>query len=333
MRLLLIILIFFRLIHSKEEEEVIDITGSSSYPNHHLQLTISKIELHNFWQSLYSEQEVCILLKEYFGYLLQDISVNVKKIEIHSVFNNTVLNQDERKSDILYVHFSGESYYLSPNLFDISLIPALYSNNPVVIPHTLGGLHLYLHDLWDRLYATRNYITKTTSVSKFACFIVSNPGPTERISFFNHLNTVYKHVDSCGQYANNIGYLPPPCDTEDYYDFLSQYKFMICFENKQQDYYFTEKLINAYVGQTIPIYWGPTQLPEFINLKAIIYIPTTSQDDFSIAIQRIIELDNDDEKYKEVFQQPLFIGSLPSIIDKDVIRNKINDAYKFRNNP
>ena len=331
-------MLFCQFIHCvKENEEVVEVDstgGSSSLLNpNHLSI-IDKIELHNFWESLYSNQLVISLLKDYFAYVLKDVAVNVKTIEIHSVFNNTLLDQNERKAnpDKLYIQFSGESYYNSPSLYDISLIPALPSNNPtsIVISFMFGGQHLYIHKLWDPLYTKRNAITK--KASKFACFIVSNPIPEDRINFYNILSNVYeKKIDSCGQYGNNIGYLPPPIDTKEYYEFLSQYKFMICFENKQQDYYFTEKLINAYIGKTIPIYWGCPQLPEFININAIVYIPSTSEEDISMAIQRIIELDNNHEKYKEVFEQPLFLGSsLPAVIDKDAIRGKINDAYKIR---
>ena len=38
---------------------------------------------------------------------------------------------------------------------------------------------------------------------------------------------------------------------------------MICFENLKVDYYFTEKLINAYLGGCIPIYWGCPNIEEF----------------------------------------------------------------------
>lgn len=54
---------------------------------------------------------------------------------------------------------------------------------------------------------------------------------------------------------------------------LSQLKFAIVFENSGTSGYITEKIVNAYLAETIPIYYGPAkeQLAKFLNPKAYVH--------------------------------------------------------------
>ncbi len=89
-------------------------------------------------------------------------------------------------------------------------------------------------NLWSRLQNRNNFRGKT----KFCLFVVTNGKGLVRNEFFKKLNSVRK-VDSCGSFMNNTGIFAPR-DVESYLNFISQYKFMICFENAKQDYYLTE---------------------------------------------------------------------------------------------
>ncbi|KAH9255344.1 hypothetical protein BASA81_006796 [Batrachochytrium salamandrivorans] len=52
----------------------------------------------------------------------------------------------------------------------------------------------------------------------------------------------------------------------------AHYKFSICFENSNVDGYVSEKVVNPYVGGSIPVYWGGgRELGEIVNLKAIVH--------------------------------------------------------------
>jgi hypothetical protein len=292
-----------------------------------------KIVLKSFWDSLYVHP-ICKDFKEYFADLLIDILPNYKQVYIYSVFGKELpsINDKANNSDILYVQFSGEPHYRNLELFHINLLASLESDKELIIPHTLGGQHLFVHNLWERLNQPRIYENDIVNKTHFCSFIVSNGQPQERVKFYKLLNS-YKQVDSCGRFYNTIGYLPPETDTPEYYEFMSRYKYTICFENSQIDYYFSEKLINAYISKTIPIYWGCPQVPDFINTKAIIYIPQASPIEIHKAYSRIIELENNPDKYKEIYEQPLFIdGKLPPQLDKTCIRNKITKAFNERLN-
>jgi hypothetical protein len=125
----------------------------------------------------------------------------------------------------------------------------------------------------------------------------------------------------------NNGYTcPGGFDTTKYFDFISQYKFMICFENTCQPNYFTEKLMNAYYGGTIPIYWGDPYIFDKINPDAILYLkPDFTENDVQNLIDEIRILDNDENKYKEKFEIPLFKnGVLPDAFDVHKINTIVN---------
>lgn len=48
-------------------------------------------------------------------------------------------------------------------------------------------------------------------------------------------------------------------------DGLAPYRFSIVIENSSEDAYFTEKLIDALICETIPIYWGAPDIAEFFD--------------------------------------------------------------------
>ncbi|WP_181882648.1 MULTISPECIES: glycosyltransferase family 10 domain-containing protein [unclassified Helicobacter] len=99
---------------------------------------------------------------------------------------------------------------------------------------------------------------------KFCAFMVTNPATetSPRGAFFEKLS-VYKKVDSGGNWRNNIG--GPIGDRYGDYatskrEWLKGYKFNLCFENSSYPGYMTEKLIQAFSAGCIPIYWGDTSL-------------------------------------------------------------------------
>lgn len=278
-----------------------------------------KIVLTQFWNSLYTSP-FYKNFKEYFTELFKDQLDKYEKIYIYSL--TYTKEEIEKTPNCLHVQFSGEPVHRNPDYFDLNIIAAYPSDN--TISHTLAGQHFYIHDLWNRLYEYR----VATKKEKFCCYIVSNAHAVERRMFFDILTNAYKKkIDSCGQFNNNVGYLPPEIDTPEYYDFLSQYKFMICFENSKVPYYLSEKIINAYLGKTIPVYWGAPNVLDYINEKAIIYVPNADIDSFRTAVNRIIELDQDPEKYREVYEQPLFKdGTFPQDMNVYELRKKINQA-------
>ncbi len=141
--------------------------------------------------------------------------------------------------------------------------------------------------------------TKSAAARKFCCVVASNNlfADPYRENFFNALSE-YKRVDSGGRAYNNIG---KPDGVEDKRAFLKDYKFNIAFENSSYPGYCTEKLMQAFSGGTVPIYWGdPTAVAQF-NEKAFINCCGLTMEE---AIAKVKEVDNNDELYLKMLSEP-----------------------------
>ena len=160
-------------------------------------------------------------------------------------------------------------------------------------------------------FTYRRYISDLDAdkKQKFCSFVVRNPNCQRRNDFFHKLSSEYKNVDSGGPLFNNIGYVLEYGDAamKAKNKWLQDYKFNICFENSSYPGYATEKLYEAYIGGTIPIYWGSPTIEVDFNPKAFLNWYDYGSDD--ALIEAIIELDNNPQKYKEMYMQPLFNGS------------------------
>ena len=166
-----------------------------------------------------------------------------------------------------------------------------------------------------------------TKKSEFCLFSVSNCSCEERNNFFKELSK-YKKIDSCGTCMNNTDKCPGNHEDPEYFKFMEKYKFIICFENKSQPNYFTEKLINAHYGKTIPIYWGCPNVSDYINMDAILYLPHKfTKLDVDQLIEKIKFLDNDEFAYNQMYEQPLF-KKIPEEFDINKISEKVQKILK-----
>jgi len=147
------------------------------------------------------------------------------------------------------------------------------------------------------------------SKTKFCSFLVRNPSCQMRNNMFHKLSE-YKKVDSGGPLFNNIGHVLEYGDNapKAKMEWLKDYKFNICYENSSYPGYATEKLYEAYMGGTIPIYWGsPTIEVDFNPLAFLNRHNFASDEDFIKAIELV---DSNDSVYNQIYQQPLFHSSI-----------------------
>ncbi|WP_187864088.1 glycosyltransferase family 10 domain-containing protein [Helicobacter pylori] len=100
----------------------------------------------------------------------------------------------------------------------------------------------------------------------FASFVASNANAPVRNAFYEALNSI-EPVASGGSVKNTLGY-----NVKNKNEFLSQYKFNLCFENSQGYGYVTEKILDAYFSHTIPIYWGSPSVAKDFNPKSFVNV-------------------------------------------------------------
>ena len=138
---------------------------------------------------------------------------------------------------------------------------------------------------------------------RFCSFIYSHSAAV-RDKFF-HLLSGYKHIDSLGRYLNNTNIESTRTVRnwlDDSINMKSGYKFSIAMENATYKGYTTEKLVTSLQAHTVPIYWGDPAVAEFINPKAFINISDYSS--LEEAMERVKEIDNNDELWLEMVMQP-----------------------------
>lgn len=136
----------------------------------------------------------------------------------------------------------------------------------------------------------------------FCAYVMSNTknSSQERIEIFEAL-TGYKEVSSGGKWRNNVG--GPVADK---IAFQSKHKFAIAFENSSSPGYLTEKFAQAAQSNCIPIYWGDPTIKGTFNPKA--FINCHDYPSLEAVVQRIQQIDENDEEYLEMLSEPWFEG-------------------------
>jgi hypothetical protein len=111
-----------------------------------------------------------------------------------------------------------------------------------------------------------------SSKTRFCNFFYSSPVPY-REEFFRQLSK-YKKVDAPGKSMNNMSSVDEVYKGDKWevkHQFLSQYKFTIAFENYVYPGYQTEKLYDAMLCQSLPIYCGDPNVGEIFNTQSFLF--------------------------------------------------------------
>jgi alpha(1,3/1,4) fucosyltransferase len=234
---------------------------------------------------------------------------------IDGVFDYESLNN----KNSIKISYSGEALSSKIDGYDLSLgFEYLDYKNYIRLPL----YYLYFNDLINSNYRHKGECNPDKVY--FACFLVSNPGRGDgaiaRTHMFNLLSS-YKFVASGGRHLNNIGRVIPHEET---YQFLSQCKFIIAYENNGTfPGYITEKVFQAYFAGGVPLYYSHFAGQESdLNHEAII-----SAQHFSSEVEMvkyIIDIDNDHAQYCKLWNSPILKDiALDYEIIKEKIRNKI----------
>ncbi len=201
---------------------------------------------------------------------------------------------------------NGENYVPDFNLVDysISRYPVQFGDRNFYMP---GCVYPIEHWLWLPKM-NRDYDLEFVHKKKyFANFISSHESEYGiRGDFFKKL-CQYKRVESPGRYLYNMSAEGEHVrwDNNSKTDFQRQCKFTLCFESTAHDGFITEKITDAFFAETIPVYYGSGNIKEIFNEKA--FINCADYASFDEVIEKIKELDQDDEKYLEMMRQPIMV--------------------------
>jgi hypothetical protein len=133
---------------------------------------------------------------------------------------------------------------------------------------------------------------------KGVCAFISNGEPT-RLRAIEELSK-WIDVDVYGPWVKR----PVP----NKYQIAQDYKFTLCFENDLFPGYITEKLLDAYICDTVPLYWGNLGLERHINRSS--FINAFDHESLELFAERVGKLSR--ETYEAIYVEPL-MKSLPSL--------------------
>ena len=199
----------------------------------------------------------------------------------------------------IFIFFTGECLDADLNLFDyaFTLNSELKCGDRIV--YYIG----YINDIGDNTFTREEARKILENAPKFCNFIYSHE-QEPRDSFF-HMLSRYKRVDSLGKNLNNTDIHSEIFVKNWYQDSINLktgYKFSLAIENAAYKGYTTEKIISSLQAHNVPIYWGDPAVTELINPKA--FINCADYDSFNEVIERVKEIDNDDEKWLDMVTQP-----------------------------
>jgi hypothetical protein len=145
--------------------------------------------------------------------------------------------------------------------------------------------------------------------TKFCNFIYSNSllAHPIREQFFHDLNNVVPVVSAGRALRNDDSLAARSADTDwgaEKRNLVEQFRFTIAFENSEQQGYITEKLTDALLAHTIPIYWGDPRIAEDFNTDAFLHLRDYKT--HAEAIAEIQRLDADPERMLAMMNAPIF---------------------------
>ena len=260
----------------------------------------NRVTLVNYWTS---DSAVC---NKDWLYLFIKNNTGIEHINIFSVFGRKEnIEKYATKKDVF---FSGENLDVKNGIHDDYCDYCLdYVGLSLGFAQRKEANYLRL-PLWivwifdpvidkDKIAERVQFINQNRNTGKYECSIIA------RHDKWNMRAPIYEALKNrmdilcAGQWNHNTNIL-----WDEYKDnkikFLNDCKFTICAENEDTPCYVTEKLFEAFLGGSVPIYAGAASNPEpgIVNLDAVLLWERGNKDNNEAVVRRVCELNYLNEK-------------------------------------
>ena len=254
-----------------------------------------KVKYTDWWNGFKPEEyRIHKILAKYF---------NVEFSEEPDYVISSVYSKDFLRYDCVRILYTGENICPDFNLFDygIGFEYLDFGDRYLRFPNWLMN-PAYEKDVERMCGKHRISESEMDEKVEFCDFVYSN-GKADPIreEMFQKLSG-YKRVNSGGRFMNNMGM---PGGVPNKYEFQRKHKFSIAFENSSQPGYTTEKLVQSFAAQTVPIYWGDPLVAKVFNDKAMIHVRDFSNLDE--VVRRVMEVDQDEQLYHAMLAEPALL--------------------------
>ncbi len=147
---------------------------------------------------------------------------------------------------------------------------------------------------YDEIISEKEII-KSKKISMVSSDLTDLVGHKKRFAFANKLIGHFKdRLDVFGRGFNFI---------ENKYDALAPYKYSIAIENNVHNGYFTEKLTECFLSDTMPIYYGCPNLNEYFDTESMLIIDIDDYKKSIDEIERLLEEDPYESKLELIKKQ------------------------------
>jgi hypothetical protein len=207
--------------------------------------------------------------------------------------------------DIPYIGFVGEhkDNIDSTILNDKSLINLVGTQEESILslPNTYYFPNfLYVGPTNKTMPYEREYINNERP---FTAAYIASHSPLHREEMFNALRKLDSTVDGLG-IANHTKDVVLPQKWWDLPSIYKDYKFGFAMENKNENGYITEKIMNVFRGGAIPLYWGTSKVKEIFNPESFIYL--NDYESLDKAAEDIIRISKDNSLLKKYQEAAIF---------------------------
>jgi hypothetical protein len=232
-----------------------------------------------------------------------------------------------------HVYFSSELYLPEPGhskfiLSSFHIPNEGYFRVPLCLLYAYDYFKFGIIDSYEAVLnkqVPENILSEKTN---FCTYISQGAGRSDCIrSDFFHKLSQYKQVIAAGKHFNNHPQIPGQAGTVqgsiNKMNFLKSCKFTMAFEGGsgfQGNYgWITEKIFEPMMAYSIPIYWGNIRINEDFNNKSFINWHDYGNDE--AVIERIIEIDNNDDLYMDYMNEMYVTDKENSVFTKDYLIN------------
>ena len=278
----------------------------------------NKVTFINWWSC---DPDICNCDRDWL-YLFIKNNTDIKHLNVFSVFGNKrYVSKFASKKDIfisgenLDSKFGLHSEYADYCLEYVGLSMGFAQrseSNYLRFPLWL----MYIFDpVADKDIIARrvDHINHIRNTGKYECSIIA------RHDRWNMRTPIYEalkdkmNVLSAGAWNNNTNILWDKFN-DNKIEFLNNCKFSICPENYDTPYYVTEKLFEAFLGGSIPIYAGAGSKPEpgIINMNAVLLWEMGNKENNEAIVKKVCELNRDKKLYEGFISQTKL---LPHTVD------------------
>jgi hypothetical protein len=166
------------------------------------------------------------------------------------------------------------------------------NGNNVIKDYYINGW--FVRKTYDQLKNDATVI-KTKKLSVISSNLVLLPGHRLRYEFVNRLIGHFK--DKIDVFGKGYSFI------DDKWDALAPYEYSVAIENASIHNYFTEKIVDCYLSETMPIYFGCPNITDFFKEDSLLLI---NPENYKESIRKIEEIIDGDQYFmvrKKIIEQ------------------------------